>query len=258
MVVDREMERVIGKISDAISDGSPRARLEGAALAFLTYVKDNPDGFAVLSRDAPANVGMASLLAEVGQRVGDVFADQFKRAGYDTKFAPIYAQSLIGMVTFVGQWWTEERSVSVEEAASHIAALAWMGLRNLPKKPGSQARARRPSREASSESQSRLGRSSSVDFTSPEIHGRHRGRRETMSSQEGTPAPPDAGRPSSAVGADRVASPPELGRATGRMAARHSRLDRQSTRPRPTRPITRSSQRRVSFHEICSCLARRK
>ncbi len=140
VVVDREMERVIGKISDAISDGSPRDRLEGAALAFLTYVKDSPDGFSVLSRDAPANVGMASLLAEVGQRVGDVFADQFKRAGYDTKFAPIYAQSLIGMVTFVGQWWTEERSVSVEEAASHIAALAWMGLRNLPKKPGKLAK----------------------------------------------------------------------------------------------------------------------
>src|SRR4249919_3649632 len=37
VVIDREMEYVIGKISAAISDGSPRARLEGAALAFLTY-----------------------------------------------------------------------------------------------------------------------------------------------------------------------------------------------------------------------------
>jgi len=39
------------------------------------------------------------------------------------------------MVTFVGQWWTDEHAVSVEEAASHISALAWMGLRHLPKKP---------------------------------------------------------------------------------------------------------------------------
>jgi AcrR family transcriptional regulator len=135
VVVDREMEGVIAKITDAISDGTPRERVEGAALAFLTYVKENPDGFAVLSRDAPANVGMASLLAEVGLRVGDVLTNLFKQTGYDPKYAPIYAQALIGMVTFVGQWWTEEQSVSVEEAASHISALAWMGLRHLPKKP---------------------------------------------------------------------------------------------------------------------------
>jgi beta-glucosidase-like glycosyl hydrolase len=98
-------------------------------------VKDRPDGFAVLSRDAPANVGMASLLAEVADRVGQIFAAEFKKAGFNTKAAPIYAQALIGMVTFVGQWWQEDQRMSVEEAASHISALAWMGLRHLPKQP---------------------------------------------------------------------------------------------------------------------------
>ena len=39
------------------------------------------------------------------------------------------------MVTFVGQWWTETRKPPVEEVASHLAALAWMGLRHLPKRP---------------------------------------------------------------------------------------------------------------------------
>ena len=135
VIVDREMEFVIGEITVAISDGTPRERIEGAALAFLRYVKDRPDGFAVLSRDAPANVGMASLLAEVADRVGQIFAAEFKKAGFNTKAAPIYAQALIGMVTFVGQWWQEDQRMSVEEAASHISALAWMGLRHLPKQP---------------------------------------------------------------------------------------------------------------------------
>src|SRR2546426_12626780 len=53
VIVDREMERVVALISEAISSGAPRERLEQAALAFLTYVKDEPDGFAVLTRDAP-------------------------------------------------------------------------------------------------------------------------------------------------------------------------------------------------------------
>jgi AcrR family transcriptional regulator len=138
VVVDREMDYVVRRISDAIASGTPRERVERAALAFLTYVKDHPDGFAILTRDAPATAGrsgMASLLNDVAERVGEVFAISFKNAGYDAKAAPIYAHALIGMVTFVGQWWTEERKPAVEDVANHLSALAWMGLRHLPKKP---------------------------------------------------------------------------------------------------------------------------
>jgi AcrR family transcriptional regulator len=138
VVVDREMERVVALISEAISSGTPRERLEQAALVFLTYVKDEPDGFAVLSRDAPvttASGGMSGLLNEVADRVGSVFASAFKEAGFDQKASPIYAHALVGMVTFVGQWWTESRKPSVDQVASHLAALAWMGLRHLPRKP---------------------------------------------------------------------------------------------------------------------------
>ncbi|MGB5365370.1 MAG: TetR/AcrR family transcriptional regulator [Polyangiales bacterium] len=139
VVVDREMEYVIGVISEALSAGSPRERAEQAALAFLTWVKDRPDGFAVLTHDAPTTVlssgGFSSLLNEVAERVRDVFAEAFKQAGYDPDVAPIYAHALIGMVTLVGQWWSVVRKPSVEKVASHIVALAWMGLRNLPEKP---------------------------------------------------------------------------------------------------------------------------
>jgi AcrR family transcriptional regulator len=138
VVVDHEMEYVVRRIAEAIATGSPRERVERAALAFLTYVKAHPDGFAVLVHGAPiasATGGMSSLLNDVAERVGDVFARAFKDAGYDPKVAPIYAHALIGMVTSVGVWWTETRKPAVEEVANHIAALAWMGLRHLPKKP---------------------------------------------------------------------------------------------------------------------------
>jgi AcrR family transcriptional regulator len=138
VLVDREMDFVVTRIAAAISEGTPRQRVERAALAFLTYVRDHRDGFLVLSRDAPvrlAHGGMSSLLNDVAERVADVFVATFKRAGYDAKTAPIYAHALVGMVTFVGQWWIETQKPSVEEVASHIAALAWMGLRHLPKRP---------------------------------------------------------------------------------------------------------------------------
>ena len=133
VVVDREIEHIVKRTSDVISYGTPLERLERAALEFLRYAEDHPEGFAVLSRDTPG--GLPTLLTDVGERVGDVFASEFKRAGYDAKAAPIYAQALMGMVTFVGQWWTKTRTPPVEKVAAHIAALAWMGLRHLPKTP---------------------------------------------------------------------------------------------------------------------------
>lgn len=138
VVVDREMEHVVSTIASSISTGTPRQRVEQAALAFLTYVKDHPDGFAVLSHDSPVTAGagsMSSLLNDVAERVGDVFAATLKEAGYQQKYAPIYAHALVGMVTFVGSWWIEARKPPVEQVAGHIAALAWMGLRHLPKDP---------------------------------------------------------------------------------------------------------------------------
>lgn len=138
VIVDREMEYVVRRITEAITHGTPRERIEQAALAFLTYVRDQPDGFAVLAQDRPLSApssGMASLLNDVAERVGDVFMVSFKAAGYDPKTAPIYAHALVGMVTFVGRWWTETRKPSVEEVANHLSALAWMGLRHLPKRP---------------------------------------------------------------------------------------------------------------------------
>ncbi|MDC0746334.1 TetR/AcrR family transcriptional regulator [Polyangium mundeleinium] len=135
VVVDREMDYVVRRISEAIAQGGPRERLEQGALAFLTYVKDHPDGFAILAHDAPAaGGGMLSLLSDLGVRVSEVFTTSFKAAGYDARAAPIYGHALVGMVTFVGQWWTTVRKPPIEEVATHIAALAWMGLRHLPKR----------------------------------------------------------------------------------------------------------------------------
>ena len=138
VIVDREVEHILGRIAEAISTGSPRERLEQAALAFLTYVRERPGGFAVLLRDAPAskrNGEMPALMYDLAGRVGTIFTEQFRKAGYDAKTAPIYAHALVGMVTFVGQWWTETRKPPIEDVARHIAALAWMGLRHLPKRP---------------------------------------------------------------------------------------------------------------------------
>jgi AcrR family transcriptional regulator len=139
VVVDREVEHIVDRIVEAITAGSARERLERAVLAFLTYVQERPGGFAVLVRDTPGSKRrseMPGLMYDLADRVGDIFTEQFRKAGFDARLAPIYAHALVGMVAFVGQWWTEsEKPPPAETVASHVAALAWMGLRHLPRRP---------------------------------------------------------------------------------------------------------------------------
>ena len=138
-------------------DGQPLAarntaleRFEAAVLAFMTYAKEEPAGYAVLTRDSPnasARRGLTRVIDDLAQRVGDIFRSEFERAGYNPKVAPIYANALIGMVTQVGQWWAAEgRPFSLDHVARHVAALGWMGLRHLPKDPVSP-RVRAPKRK---------------------------------------------------------------------------------------------------------------
>ncbi len=138
VIVDREMDALVQRIAEQIAQGSARQRFESAVLAFLTYVKDEPDGFAVLTRDAPmtmAGRGMPSVISDLAERIGDIFYRQLKEAGLNTKVAPLYAHVLIGMVTMAGQWWIENQKLDVETVAEHVAAIGWMGLRHIPKKP---------------------------------------------------------------------------------------------------------------------------
>src|SRR3954447_15738823 len=77
VIVDREMDYIVRRIVEAIGTGSARERIEKATLAFLTYVKDHPDGFALLSRASPmpsTRGRLSSLLNDLAERVGDIFA----------------------------------------------------------------------------------------------------------------------------------------------------------------------------------------
>ena len=128
---------------------APATSYRGPAGSLRRRLTAVADGFAILLRDAPPSKRggeMPALMYDLADRVGGIFSEQFRKAGYDANAAPIYAHALVGMVAFVGQWWTEARKPPAAEAvASHIAALAWMGLRHLPKRPAPlDVRAKQP------------------------------------------------------------------------------------------------------------------
>lgn len=151
-IVEREMDVLVARVHASIASGPARERFERAVQAFLTYAREEPEGFAVLTRESPAATirrGLTRVIDDLAARVGDVFRSEFERAGYPPKIAPIYANALLGMVTQVGQWWAVDgRSFTADEVARHVTALGWMGLRHLPREPKRSTSAKKPRKAA--------------------------------------------------------------------------------------------------------------
>ena len=138
VVVDREMSDLLERLTSALSSGHPRQLVEQAALALLTYIEEQTDGFRILSRDSPLGSSsgtFSSLLNDIASQVEHILAREFQSRGMQTKLAPMYAQMLVGMVALTGQWWLEERKPKREEVAAHLVNLGWNGLAHLDPKP---------------------------------------------------------------------------------------------------------------------------
>jgi AcrR family transcriptional regulator len=138
VVVDREMQSLLDRVTGALTAGHPRELLEQAALALLTYVESEPDGFRILVRDSPVastSGTFSSLLNDIASQVEYILAREFKGRGFEPKLAGLYSQALVGMVALTGQWWLEARKPKRDEVAAHLVNLAWHGLSGMEPKP---------------------------------------------------------------------------------------------------------------------------
>ena len=139
VVVDRETVALLDAVTGALEgETSDRVTIELAAGALLDYIEDHADGFRILVRDAPPGIGSgsyASVLSDVAGQVEHLLAARFKRRGLDPRTAPMYAQMLVGMIAFSGQWWLEVRRPKKAEMAAHLVNLAWNGLAGMQAKP---------------------------------------------------------------------------------------------------------------------------
>ncbi|HEV7826275.1 MAG TPA: TetR/AcrR family transcriptional regulator [Mycobacteriales bacterium] len=138
VVVDREMQNLLARVTGALTAGHPRELLEQAALALLDYIEQQTDGFRILVRDSPvtsATGNFSSLIGDIASQVEYILAAEFQTRGYDAELASLYSQALVGMVALTGQWWLEARKPEKDEVAAHLVNLAWNGLSHLENTP---------------------------------------------------------------------------------------------------------------------------
>jgi AcrR family transcriptional regulator len=138
VVVDREVSRLLDRITESLVGNHPRELLEQAAGSLLRYIEEETDGFRILVRDSPvASTGgtFASMISDIATQVEHVLAGQFKARGFETKLAGLYSQALVGMVALTGQWWLDARKPKRDDVAAHLVNLACNGLSHLEPKP---------------------------------------------------------------------------------------------------------------------------
>lgn len=140
VVVDRAMRQLLDQIVGSLSGAdTPRELVEHGTMALLTYIEANPSAFRVLLRDSPSWHGTgsaASILTALAESIEAVFVPVFARNNLDTSAAAIYAQMVMGMVGFTGEWWIETGSSRPrEELAAHMVNFMWRGLVGLEARP---------------------------------------------------------------------------------------------------------------------------
>jgi len=138
VVVDREMQQLLDGVARSLTAGHPRELLEQAAFALLDYIEASTDGFRILVRDSPvaSSTGtFASLISDIASHVEHILSAEFKERGFDTRYAPMYSQMLVGMVALTGQWWLDVRKPRKADVCAHLVNLAWNGLSGLEAKP---------------------------------------------------------------------------------------------------------------------------
>jgi len=138
-VVSAEIERVQAAVGDAIAaPGAPRDVLERGLRAFFAYVREHPEGHAVLTRDAPlhlSDAGLGVMLDGLAARISEVIARVIRTLELDPAPAPIYANALIGLGAHVGRWWRDHPEVPLEVVTIHTTTLLWSGFGGMMSDP---------------------------------------------------------------------------------------------------------------------------
>ncbi len=142
-VVNDEIARVADAVGGALlAPGAPRDLLERGLRAFFAYVREHPEGHAVLTRDAPihlSDAGLGVMLDGLAARIAEAIARVIRGLGLDPAPAPIYANALIGLGAHVGRWWRDHPEVSLQTITNHTTTLLWSGFGGMTNDPDVRA-----------------------------------------------------------------------------------------------------------------------
>ncbi|MEU4495365.1 TetR/AcrR family transcriptional regulator [Streptomyces sp. NPDC023998] len=141
--IRREAEALIAAVQAGVEPGLPADRQLWAGLAaFFTHTAENPDGWAVLHRQArthgepfAAEVSAMrdEMLAYVTVLIGATARETHRDPELARRDVAGLAQALVGAAESLAGWANETEGLSAKEAAGTLMNFAWTGLGGLMK-----------------------------------------------------------------------------------------------------------------------------
>ncbi|WP_190125839.1 TetR/AcrR family transcriptional regulator [Streptomyces inusitatus] len=141
--VRREARALAASVRDSVDPRLPADRQLWAGLtAFFTHTAENPDGWAVLHRQArthgePFALEVAAMRDEMVARVASLIGAAAREAGTGrtpelaARDMTGLAQALVGAAESLAGWRHEDGTVSARDAAATLMNFAWVGLGEL-------------------------------------------------------------------------------------------------------------------------------
>ncbi|MFJ8589151.1 TetR/AcrR family transcriptional regulator [Streptomyces sp. NPDC093595] len=139
--IRREAAALVAAVRAAVRPGLPADRQLWAGLtAFFTHTAENPDGWAILHRQArthgePFAAEVAAMRDDIAAFVTELIGAAAREAQQDPSFGDRdvagLAQALVGAAESLAGWANETPEVAAKEAAATLMNFAWTGLGNL-------------------------------------------------------------------------------------------------------------------------------
>lgn len=139
--IRREANALVEAVQAGAEPGLPADRQLWSGLrAFFTHTAENPDGWAVLSRQArthgepfasEVNVMREEIVAFVTGLIGAAAREAHHDPALPDGDVTGLAQALVGAAESLAGWANETPGVSAKEAAATLMNFSWAGLENL-------------------------------------------------------------------------------------------------------------------------------
>ncbi|WP_328951757.1 TetR/AcrR family transcriptional regulator [Streptomyces sp. NBC_00184] len=139
--IARESKALVAAVQAGVQPGLPADRQLWEGLrAFFTHTAENPDGWAVLYRQArthgepfagEVNVMREEIVAFVTGLIGAAAREAHHDPALPDRDVTGLAQALVGAAEALAGWANETPGVSAKEAAATLMNFSWAGLENL-------------------------------------------------------------------------------------------------------------------------------
>ncbi|WP_433546252.1 TetR/AcrR family transcriptional regulator [Streptomyces sp. CA-294286] len=139
--IRREAGALVAAVRAGVEPGLPADRqLWDGLTAFFTHTAENPDGWAVLHRQArthgePFAAEVTAMREDMAAFVTHLIGDAAREARRDPRLADAevtgLAQALVGAAESLADWANATPGVTARVAASTLMNFAWAGLQNL-------------------------------------------------------------------------------------------------------------------------------